>query len=168
MLTQAELQEMFEYREDGVLLRRHDTTGKNNKAGNVVGFWPKEPLERSNRYVTTRIRKKNYRVHRLIYLYHHGNLPEQVDHINGNTLDNRIENLRPCDPSQSSANRTLFKSSKSGYKGVSWHDRIGKWLAYVDYGKKRQHVGYFDDPLVAAESARQVRAELHGEFAKHA
>lgn len=167
MMTQAELHGRFEYREDGNLIRRYSTTGNGNFAGAVVGYRPKEK-SRNNRYVTTKIDGQHYTVHRLIYLYHHGVMPDQLDHINGDSLDNRIENLRPCGASENTCNRALFKSNTSGHKGVSWSARNKKWFAYANVNKVRTNIGYFDTLEEAAQAVAQVRGTLHGDFARHA
>lgn len=68
-------------------------------------------------YVKTAIFKVNYAVHRLIFFYHHGYVPAEIDHINGNRLDNRIQNLRPADKFRNKWNAKKHKD-KSGIKGV--------------------------------------------------
>ena len=168
MITQAELKERFEYREDGNLIRRYAVPGNGNFAGSVVGFRPKNLNSRSNRYVTTTIAGQHYTVHRLIYMYHHGVMPDQLDHINGNSLDNRIENLRPCVTAENTCNRARFKNNTSGYKGVSWNTRLSRWFAYVDANKVRTNIGYFDTLEEAAHAAAQLRVKLHGDFVRHA
>ena len=168
MITQAELKERFDYREDGNLIRRYAVPGNGNFAGSVVGFRPKRLDNRNNRYVTTTIAGKHYTLHRLIYLYHHGVMPDQLDHINGNSLDNRIENLRPCVTFENTCNRARFKNNTSGYKGVSWNARNKRWFAYVDVRKNRTNIGYFDTVEEAAQAAAQVRTKLHGDFVRHA
>jgi hypothetical protein len=168
VLTQSELQSRFEYSADGTLVRRHSTSGNGNFAGAVIGFKPKTFGSRSHRYVTAKIAGKSYRLHRLIYMYHHGFVPDQLDHINGDLLDNRIENLRPCVASENASNRKRFKNNTSGFKGVSWYARTGRWFAYADVNKVRTNVGYFDTVEEAAQAAAQARDNLHGDFARHA
>ncbi len=168
MITQKELKARFEYRADGTFVRRYAVSGNGNFAGSVVGYRPKNPNSRSNRYVTTKIAGQHYTVHRLIFLYHHGVMPDQIDHINGDSLDNRIENLRPCVASENSCNRAVFKNNTSGYKGVSWNARNKRWFAYVDSNRVRTNIGYFDSVEEAAQAAAQSRNNLHGDFARHA
>ena len=168
MITQKELRARFEYRADGTFVRRYAVSGNGNFAGSVVGCIPKNRGSRAHRYVTTKIAGKSYRLHRLIYLYHHGVMPEQLDHINGDALDNRIENLRPCRASENSCNRPVFKNNTSGYKGVSWNARNKRWFAYADMNKVRTNIGYFDTVEEAAQAAAQARNNLHGDFARHA
>ena len=164
-VTQKMIREMFEYRDDGNLIRRHSVGGNGNYAGRVIGTTPKK--DRSNRYSTTKVNGQHWCVHKLIYLYHYGVVPDQLDHINHNTTDNRIENLRPVNASQSASNRTLFKTNTSGAKGVSWHKASNKWFVYVDVNKKRKNIGYFEDLELADLVAIEARNKYHGAYANH-
>jgi len=108
--------------------------------------------------------KHDIKLHRLII-----NAPKNkdVDHINGDTLDNRKCNLRLCTPSQNGANmkKTLLKCS-SEFKGVCWNKRKNFWQAYINKDYKRYALGYFENERHAA-MARDIWAkELFGDFAK--
>ena len=65
----------------------------------------------------------------------------QTDHVNGNGLDNRRENLRHVTARQNSQNRHLKKSSS--YPGVCYHIRDQKWVAHIRVGGSLRHLGYF-------------------------
>ena len=166
MLTQAEVRDMFDYREDGNLIRRYATMGNGNYEGRVIGTRPTGT--RANRYSTTKVNGQHWCVHKLIYLYHHGIVPKQLDHINMNSSDNRIENLRIASSSQNMCNRKLFTSNTSGHKGVSWHKAQSRWFVYVDTDKTRKNIGYFDDLELAELVAIEARNLYHGVFAAHA
>jgi hypothetical protein len=165
-ITQEMLKELFDYREDGNLVRKNACGGNGNYAGRVVGSKPKE-ITRSRRYVTTKIKGQHYCVHKLIYLWHTGKWPEQLDHINIDTIDNRIENLREATTAQNASNRKLFSSNTSGVKGVSWHKASNKWFVYVDENKKRKNIGYFNDLDFAELVAVEARNKYHGIYANH-
>jgi hypothetical protein len=83
--------------------------------------------------------------HRLIYLIFHGYMPSQIDHINGITADNRIENLRSIDNSGNRKNSKLIKTNTSGIMGVSWSKVASKWHVYVSDKKKRVNLGHCED-----------------------
>lgn len=90
----------------------------------------------------------------------------EVDHINGNKLDNRVSNLRVCTKSQNQCNRGAPSDGKSKYKGVCWFKITGSWKADISVNKKRTFLGYFDSEIDAAEAYNKAAIELHGEFAK--
>ena len=164
-LTQERLKEMFDYREDGNLIRKHSIGGNGNKAGRAIGTKPK--MTRNSRYSATKIEGEHWCVHKLIYLYNYGCVPDQLDHINGDTSDNRIENLREANSSENMRNRRIFSNNKSGHKGVSWSKCHGKWYVYMNVNNARKHLGYYDDLEIAALLASEVRDLHHGNFVCH-
>ena len=167
-LTQAKARDLFEYHEDGYLIRKISGMGRANQAGSKVGNYSAKNLgERNARYITTKINGQHWCIHKLIYLWHHGCVPEQLDHINRDTLDNRIENLRPATASQNASNRKLFSNSTSKVKGVSWHKYTKKWFVYLDIDKQRKNIGYFDDFEFAELVAIAAREKYHGSYANH-
>ena len=88
-----------------------------------------------------------------------------VDHINGDRLDNRRGNLRLATRSENMRNATLRRNNTSGFVGVSWNGRRGKWVARLKVGARHLNAGYFNDAASAAR-ARDAAARTHyGEFA---
>jgi hypothetical protein len=162
-LTQEAVRELFEYREDGNLVRRKAGMGNGNYAGRKIGTTPK--MTRNSRYSMTKVHGEHWCVHKLIYLYHHGVVPKHLDHINGDTSDNRIENLREATAAQNMQNRKTFANNKSGHKGVAWSKFHSKWFVYMDVNKVRINHGYFDDLGEAALAASELRKIHHGSFA---
>jgi len=69
----------------------------------------------------------------------------QPDHRDRNGLNNTRANLRAATNSQNMANRNIQKNNTSGFKGVSWHKRIGKWQSTIRIDGKLRSLGYFDD-----------------------
>lgn len=106
----------------------------------------------------------SFRMHREILGFGPGD--PAVDHHNGDTLDNTIENLRPATHSQSNANRGKMSTNTSGLKGVSWHIRIKKWSATVCLNGKIRHLGYYDTKEEAYGEYCKAALQLHGEFAR--
>lgn len=91
---------------------------------------------------------------------------ELVDHWDNDGLNNRRGNLRLADHTQNQGNRRKNRNNSSGYKGVSWHKRVQKWLAKLDYQGKCIHIGVFDTPEEAHEAYKKKAIELWGEFAR--
>lgn len=87
-----------------------------------------------------------------------------VDHKNGNKLDNRKKNLRICKHSQNSKNKAVNKNNKSGIVGVYWNNRCGKWVAEIKVDYKRISLGYFDDINEAADARRKAEIKYFGEY----
>ena len=88
-----------------------------------------------------------------------------IDHINGNPLDNRRENLRLCLQGENLRNKRINRASRSGYVGVNWHPSSRKWLAVVMHKRKNYQAGLFTDRIEAAHARDAKALELHGEFA---
>lgn len=89
-----------------------------------------------------------------------------IDHINGNKLDNRKENLRLCSFSQNLMNTRKRKNVSCEFKGVSWGKERSKWTAMIQINNKRIFLGRFTDKIEAAKSYDIAARKLFGEFAK--
>jgi hypothetical protein len=87
----------------------------------------------------------------------------EVDHINGDSLDNRRKNLRLVTRTQNSVNKRTQRNSTSGFKGVNRHQ--GKWRAYICKDKKQIHLGVFDRKEDAAQAYDDAAGRLFGEYA---
>jgi len=89
-----------------------------------------------------------------------------VDHIDGNPLNNRRSNLRLATRSQNQANRRRNRSSRSRYKGVTWHTRQQRWMARLQVNGRRITIGYYADPLQAAYEYDAFARTYFGEYAR--
>lgn len=147
-LTKEKLHELFEYRNGDLYWRQ-------SKAGTIDG----------SGYFQTGIRGKYFKNHRLIFLMHHGYLPALIDHIDGNRLNNKIENLRAATRSQNSFNSAMSKSNRTGVKGVSWREQMKKYRARIYANKKTYELGHFEKLEDAEKAVMEARKKYHGEFA---
>ena len=115
-------------------------------------------------YWCIQINNKKYKRGRLMFLYVHGELPNPcVDHINGNSLDDRIENLREATVIENAWNHKKRKRTIDLPMGVR-NMANGKFQARISYKRKQLHLGVFDTPDEAKKIYEQKRKELYGEF----
>jgi len=159
MITQSRLKEVFIY-EDGNFIWNIRKTGirYNTVAGNIH---PK------NGHIYIRIDKQKYLAHRLVWLWHHGEFPDQfIDHIDGNRTNNKIENLRAATITQNNQNSKLRITSKTGFKGVTYIASRKKYWARVIAFKRQYSLGYFDTPEQAHEAYKVGATKHHKEFAR--
>ena len=99
--------------------------------------------------------------HRLAWFYVYGAWPNgDLDHINGDKLDNRIANLREATRKQNMQNVRQHKHNTSGVKGVAWHSQRNKWRAYIFVDYRQIHLGLFDTKEAAA-AARMNAEEIY-------
>jgi hypothetical protein len=108
-------------------------------------------------------REKYVYLHRLIL---DASSMQQVDHINGNRLDNRKENLRITSQQQNTFNAGLRSNNKSGYKGVRLRKDTKRWSASITHNYKEISLGCFDTKEEAAEAYNRKALELFGEYAR--
>lgn len=124
------------------------------------GGTPSTRKERGYRYAFVH----NIRLHRIIM-----NVTDPkifVDHINGNTLDNRRCNLRLCSHKENSRNQKLRKNNTSSYKGVFYNKKNNNYNAFCTVNGKREFIGCFKYAYNAALAYNNKAIELHGEFAR--
>lgn len=106
--------------------------------------------------------KNRVLMHRLITAAPRGYF---VDHINGNSLDNRRENLRVCTARQNFQNRTRMSNSRNPYKGIAQSKHKTRWCARIRVDGTRTTLGWFDTPEEAADAYDRAAIAAFGEFA---
>lgn len=89
-----------------------------------------------------------------------------VDHINGDGLDNRRNNLRLVNASQNQANRQKSPGKTSQYKGVSWDKNRACWYAHIKTGQRMKNLGRFASEEAAALAYNDAAIKAFGEFAR--
>ena len=153
------LNSLFEFK-DGVLYNKPDRPYP-AKAGQPVGY------RGAKDYQYVEIDRQKYLAHRIVFYMYYGYSPEQIDHINGNKSDNRIENLRAATPAQNAQNRAIKSTNGTGYKGVRTHKRTTRFHATLHINGKSRHLGTFDTKELAADFLELARDMVHGEYANH-
>ena len=109
-------------------------------------------------------KKKTIHAHKLIMGYKDG---LDVDHIDGNKLNNQRSNLRFCSRSQNLMNRGKNKNNGSGYKGVYWKQKSNKWCAQIGrIGGRKTYLGLFETVEEASLAYRDAAKKLHGQYAR--
>lgn len=158
-LTQGYLKEILDYNPETGLFIWCARNALCIQVGDIAGCVTKSG------YAIIRINTKNYKAHRLAFLWMTGDWVDQVDHINREKNDNRWCNLRECSRSQNQGNRGIQSNNTSGYKGVSWHKNDKKWNSSIRKGKKTIYLGNHDCRHVAAQAYNVKALELFGDFA---
>lgn len=166
--TQETLREYFEYL-DGCFIRKI-RTGPTTQVGQIVkGF-------KSSKMIFMKFNDTNYGFHRLVWIYHHGDIPEsyEIDHIDCNPHNNNIENLRLATKGENARN-TRYQGNNSGYKDITKYSKIEKGKTYWYYlvGVKangrvdRKNFPFTEAGLLKAIEYRDYQInKLHGEFGR--
>jgi hypothetical protein len=154
-IPQSLLHEKLSY-ESGVLYWR--------KTGKIAGCY-----KRKDRYGCIRINSTLILLHRAVWVYHNGDIPDGlfIDHIDGNRQNNLIENLRLASTSQNLYNRGPRRDSLSGIKNVRWNEPTQSWRVKMFIDGKWKHFGLFGTIEEADAVARHARERNHGAFANH-
>lgn len=132
------------------------------KAGSIAGC--EFTNQDGKKYWRVSIDGKKYLAHRLAWLVTYGEFPpEQIDHIDGNGLNNRLENFRAVSNAENHRNRRNQSNNTSGVSGVGWHKASRKWQAYIAVNRKDVHLGYFTnkDEAISARKAAEIKYGFH-------
>lgn len=154
MITAEKAKELFNYIDGEIYWKKQNNRHPIDKPAGYVN---------SNGYRLIKYQGKQIYAHRLIWIMHGNVLQDQIDHINRNPLDNRIENLRNADYSSNAFNTELRSDNKSGVRGVSWCNTYKKWTVQL-FDHKKKITKRFVDLNDAKHFSEIKRKELHGEF----
>ena len=154
-LTQAELKEVLDYNPETGIFIWKKTMNNNAKKGKIAGWVS------FYGYIEIRYDNKNYKAHRLAWLYMMGRFPNfQIDHKNTIKNDNRIDNLRDTTAAINNQNtRKCLKNSSTGFLGVI--PKRGKFVACIGVNYKKIHLGVFESPEEAHEAYLKAKRVLH-------
>jgi hypothetical protein len=175
VLTYDEVREKFTFYEDSgqFIWNSRNRESFNTKAGFSIfnarfAGRPFGGLHEATGYIYGNVGGRVFAAHRLIWLWMTGEWPDQVDHINGMRNDNRWCNLRNVDRSANMKNASMRTDNTSGFVGVYYVKRSGKWIAKLVANGVAIHIGTFDSPEKAAEARAEKQlsfgfTERHGE-----
>ena len=164
ILNKELLNEYFEY-SDGELYWKKLFDNRNQvKLNDNAGHIHKSPNKISYKRIT--FLKKRYFVHQLVFMMFNGYIPKQIDHIDGNGLNNKIENLREVTSQQNCLNRRLRKDNKIGFKNIYWRNDSKKWRVTLSVNGKNKDFGSYFDIEIAKFIAETMRHKYHKEFSR--
>jgi hypothetical protein len=158
VITQEVLLEMFTYLEGDLIYRIRPA--RNVQIGTIAGC----PDNAGYRII--RIAGKAYKAHRLVWLYHTGNWPAEgfeLDHIDEDKANNRIDNLREATSAKNKLNVSLQTNNKSGHKGVHLN-RLGTYSASAKLHGKHHWLGSYPTAEEASAAYQAFAKANHGEF----
>lgn len=155
MPSAEDLRRLFSYDADMGCLRF--VSGP--KAGAIAG------MAHPCGYRQIRVGRDLFLAHRLIWKLHHGSEPRQVDHIDGDRGNSKVENLRAACEKTNQRNRGKQSNNTSGYKGAFFRKSDGRWMSAIRQNGRQKHLGYFPDAASAHAAYCAAAKKIYGEFA---
>ena len=161
-LTREQLLDLLEFDAEISRFRWKKRPGNSRFNSNFYGTLAgcEVPCGASLWYRNIMVHGRHCQEHRLIWLYYYGQLPtESLDHINGDGLDNRIENLRLAPGNVNNKNQAKSPLNTSGIPNVYWLPKKNKYVVYVRHNRITHYGGYFkkEDRHIAAAKAAEMR-----------
>jgi hypothetical protein len=117
-------------------------------------------------YRQIKYKGKRYLAHRVIFYFANGFLPEEVDHIDGDTKNNSPSNLRASTRKTNARNRKDNKNNSSGHKGVDWMPRQKQWRAQIGHEGKIVYLGIRKSLKLAIQLRKDAEEKYHGEYSR--
>lgn len=153
------IKEHFEYCSSGAFVVKKKQANC-SKIGAIAGW------SQSSGYSRISIKGKSYQLHRIIWLWHKGCLPKyDIDHINGNKSDNRIENLRDVEHKANIQNNIKpRKQNKSGFAGVSMSIKKNFYSSFINIDGKIKVLGHYSTPIEAHKRYLEAKIQHHKGF----
>ena len=184
-MTKELVREMFDYHESGYLtwkkrppehfsnLHKYRIFNTSNK-GKRAGYFNKRTDSKQAGFgywrvgITLGFHLRHFKLHRLIFLYHYGYLPTVVDHMDGDTNNNKVENLRESDHQQNSCNLNINVNNTTGFKGVTFDVRLTKkpWRAGIVSEGVTYFLGNYGSAEEAAHAYNLASEVLHKDFSR--
>ena len=161
-----ELKECLDYNPDtGVFIWKKKTNAFSSiKIGQEAG-WEKVKTE-TLVYREIGFKQTQYKAHRLAYYMYYGIDPRNIDidHEDGNGLNNKINNLRLATRSENGRNRGLNKNNTSGVTGVYWNKARNKWMALIKVNGEQKYLGLYINKEDAIQARKEAEKKYFGKF----
>lgn len=155
MPTQERLREVLYYDQETGVFTWKVNIGQRARVGAVAGSL------NSGGYLVIGVGGRQYKAHRLAWLYVHGVWPEaEIDHMDRNQTNNALSNLRPATHKQNCENRGMRNDNSSGYTGVYWHEKTQKWQAGIGHRGEFLYLGLFNTPEEASAAYESARNNM--------
>ena len=157
-----ELKESLDYNPDTGIFTWKKQIANRIKVGEKAGS-----IDSDSGYCRIKFKNRLYLTHRIAYYMYHGIEPREklIDHIDGDKINNKINNLRLATGSQNNMNRSMLGSNNtSGAIGVHWYKRERKWCARVTVDGVQKFLGYFINKEDAIKTRKEAAIKYHGEF----
>ncbi len=157
-MDQIELKRLLRFDPQSGEFRWKVDRGGGAKAGDIAGG------SNSCGYWKIWVCGRSYYAHRLAWLYVHGRWPAfEIDHIDGNGMNNALDNLREASSGENKENRRRVRSDKKskGRIGVRWVKEKGKWASRIQRHGKSRHLGYFDTEGDAYQAYLVAKERMH-------
>jgi len=156
MITQQEVKDIFEYKDNDLYWRSaRNNKIKNDRSAGLI----------TRGYSMIGLKNKKYPKSKIIFLMHHGYIPKRIVFLDKNPHNYSIDNLAAATTSDVLCYSRKRSNNTSGYKGVSYCAAKKGWVVYIDKNKKRKYLGLFKNKEEAAKAYKEAALKLHGEFA---
>lgn len=119
---------------------------------------------RDDGYRGIQIMGKRFLAHRIVFAMINGKCIGEIDHINGETLDNRPSNLRVATRSQQNMNKPLAMHNKWGLAGICFHKKSGLYQSKIKANGRKISLGYYSTPEEAHKAYLAGVEKYHGEY----
>lgn len=165
MLTADRLREVLDYSPETGVFKWRDRPKRTRRGGNSAPVGSEAGSTGGQLYRLIAVDGRRYWAHRLVWVHVYGEWPcKEIDHINGNGHDNRLNNLRQATRTENRRNSRLPRNNTTGLKGV--HQKRKSFVAGIGNNGKYRYLGTFDTPEEAHAAYCKAARELHGEFAR--
>lgn len=161
--TQERLRHLFTYDEELGRLRWKATNARRIKNGDLAGTIV---VRGDSKYRMICVDYKPMYEHQLIWLFLRGEWATEIDHIDGDGLNNNIDNLRPCTSTQNKGNQGKPKNNTSGFKGAFRGKNGVRWRSQIQFQGKCYFLGLFNTPEEAHQAYCKAAIDKFGAFAR--